>query len=241
MVTRILNLLKSLPGLAMQGSRLALLGSGTAALYFGASTLLATILLSTLLAYKWGITPEKLYKAYAMLRGDDITEMQEAAAEHIAGMGYDKTLEERVKRILDEGYHRESAQQIDSFTLPPEDLKPGPPPPPSTAERIDAYERRIRGDLAKAQAAGLDEETRLLEDKNLDPAQAKEIIRKLWKDDPNRVLTMLLAMSDKRRGEILYAMQQTNAEELKDLCEILQRIGDGEPRASIIKEAAKEP
>jgi hypothetical protein len=36
-------------------------------------------------------------------------------------------------------------------------------------------------------------------------------------------------------------MQETNDEELRDLCEILLRIAAGEPRTSILAEAAREP
>jgi hypothetical protein len=243
MIGKIINLIirfiKFLRAQIAKGSVFALQNSGVGTLYLGTSTLLAAALLGAYLTYAWDITPEKYYKALAMLRGDDITEMQEAAADRIREMSYDEVREWRAKRMLEEEYRQESTRQIASFVLPPEEPKPVPPPPPSEASRISAYEKRVKADLAKTQSEGLDEQTRLLE--NMEPEQAKEVIRKLWKEDPNRVLTMLLAMPDKRRGEILYTLQQDNAEELKDLCEILQRIGDGEPKASIIKGAAKEP
>ena len=148
---------------------------------------------------------------------------------------------ERAKRGLTSEYQT-VRQQIADLPLPPPGEPVAPPPSsvPSSADQISAYLKRVQADLAKARTAGLDEQTRLIE--NMDPEQAKEVIRKFWKDgQQQRVLTMLLDMTDKRRGEILYTMEQENTEELKDLCEILQKIGDGEPMSSIISQAAEEP
>ena len=73
------------------------------------------------------------------------------------------------------------------------------------------------------------------------PFQAKEVIRNLWQENPQRVLQMLSGMEERSRQRILYAMDESDDEELKDLCEILQRIGDGEPMLSTIERAANEP
>jgi len=218
----------------------AMQGSGMAALYLCTSTLLAAILLAAYLVYAWDVDRDKWYKALAVLQGIDLSAMEQAAQKEVDKMSYDEVLARRAARLLDEDFQRDVRQPASALS-PPEDPKPVPPPPePSDAERIGAYEKRVKADLAKARSEGLDEQTRLIE--NMDPEQAKEVIRKYWKDGQNqRVLTMLLDMADKRRENILYAMQQDNTDELKDLCEILQRIGDGEPAASVIEKAAKEP
>ena len=234
------NILQKAGQLSRVAITAAIQGSGTGALYLGTSTLLAGILLAAYLAYAWNITPTKWYRALAILQGYELAAIQKAEQDRAAEIYYQNVRTYRGERLLDEDYNRDVTQQISSFSLPPKDPEPPPPPPPpSDAERIGAYAKRVADDLAKARTSGLDEETRLLE--NMDPEQAKEVIRKLWKDGANqRVLTMLLDMADKRRGEILYTMQQENAEELKDLCDILQRIGDGEPMTSIINNASKE-
>ena len=199
---------------------------------------MAGILLATYLTFAWKIDKERWYRAYAILQGLDISEILKKEQEAAALVNYEAVKERRALRMMENDYAQNVKQEISSFTLPPADPKQPPPPPPSETARISAYEKRVKDDTVKAQSEGLDEETRLVE--NMDPDQAKEVIRKLWKENPNRVLTMLLAMTDKKRGDILYAMEASNDAELKDLCEILQRIGDGMPKTSIIEKAAKE-
>jgi hypothetical protein len=217
-------------------------GSGMGALYLCTSTLLAAILLAAYLVYAWDIDRDKWYKALAVLQGLDLTAMEQAAQDKVDRMSYDEELARRAARLREEEFQREVRQLTPAFTLPPEDPKPTPPPPPSDAERISAYQKRVKDDLAKARTAGRDELTRLIEDRGMDLEQAKAVIRKFWKDGfQNLVLTTLLDMADKRRGEILYAFDQDDPDELKDLNEILKDIGDGKPMTNIIEDAAKEP
>ena len=217
-----------------------MLGSGAAALYLCTSTFLAAILLAMYLNYAWDIDKGRWQRAFAVLRGIEYDEAQAEVRKRIIDEGYNSMIAERAKRVLSDEY-QEVRQQVVGLPLPELEEPPPPPPPaPNDAERISDYEKRVQADLAKARQEGLDEVTRFLE--NTDPDQAKEVLRKFWKDGKNRqVITVLLDMADKRRDEIFRAMQQDNAEELKDLCEILQRIADGEPKSSILNEAAKEP
>ncbi|MDR3181506.1 MAG: hypothetical protein LBT89_01070 [Planctomycetaceae bacterium] len=225
--------------LAGQLGKQALQGAGTAALYLGTATCLAAILLGLYLKYAWNIDKNKFYRAIAVLQDVDILAQQRAAEKRVAEISYQDVLEQRAKR------NREA--ELPSVTLieqiaaepVPEPPKPEPTPVIDETAQISAFEKRVKEYQDKARAAGLAEETRLLE--NMDPEQAKEVIRKLWKEGARRrVLEMLMAMEDQKRGDIVYAMRQDNAEELKDLCDILQRIGDGEPMAGVIEEAAKK-
>jgi len=217
-------------------------GSGTAALYLCTSTFLAAILLAGYLIYNYGIDKERAYKAVAILMGHDISAAQQATLDRIAETSRDDIIERRAQRLLEDEFIREVRQPAVSLPLPPEDQKPEPPPPgPSDVDMISAYQKRVQDDLARARTAGRDEMTRLLEDKGMDVEQAKEVIRKFWKDGfKDLVLATLLDMADKRRGEILYSFNQDNAEELKDLNEILKDISDGKPMASIIENAARD-
>jgi nuclear transport factor 2 (NTF2) superfamily protein len=210
------------------------------ALYLCTSTFLAMLLLAVYVSYAWDIDKERWYRAYAVLQGIEDDEAQAEIRKRVIESGFDSVITERARRSLTDEYQTVRQQVIDLPPPPSEEPPPPPPPVPNATEQIDAYAKRVQADLAKARTEGLDEQTRLIE--NMDPEQAKEVIRKLWKDGmKDRVLTMLLNMTDKRRGEILYTMQQDNAEELKDLCEILQDIGDGKPMSSIIQKAAQEP
>ena len=216
-------------------------GSGAAALYFCAAAFLATILSGVYLKYTHNIDKEKWYKMLAVMYDVEQDAIRQAERDRIAEAGFDAVVERRALRLREREYEEDITQQVAALPPPPEPPKPIPPPPePSAAERISAYEKRVQADKAKAQSAGLDDLTDIIG--NADSDWAKEVIRKFWKDGQNkRVLQMFAAMEDKQRKNILYSMRQDDTDELKDLCEILQRIGDGEPLSSILNEAAKEP
>jgi len=236
------TILQQVRQLSKSALSLMVRGSGTAALYLCTSTFLAAILLAGYLIYNYGIDKERGYKAFAVLMGHDISATQQAAQDRIADLSRDDVLERRAQRRLDDEFYREVRQPVISLPLPPEDPIPEPPPTaPNDTERINAYQKRVQDDLAKTRTAGRDEMTRLIEDKGMDVEQAKEVIRKFWKDGfKDLVLVTLLDMADKRRGEILYSFNQNNVEELKDLNEILKDISDGKPMASIIENATRD-
>ena len=213
--------------------------SGVAALYLCSSTLLAGILTAVLLSYHWDIDREKWYRAFAILQGIELAEIQQAERDRIAEMSFEEVLARRAEQERQEEFSQ-ITQRATAFQLPPADPQPPPPPPPSDTERIGAYERRIQADLDQTSADGLAELTQTLSRGN--PEWAKEVIRSLWKEGHNRlVLQALLDLEERPRERILFAMQETNEEELKDLCDILLRIAAGEPRRSIIENAAREP
>jgi hypothetical protein len=212
--------------------------TGMLALYGCTSMFLATVILGAYLTYAWQIDHEKWIKMLAVAQGFDVAEIQQAVEDRIAEMTYEEVLELRAKRTREDEFQRESVGRTivvapPSVETPAEEKKPEPKKEDSM---IKAFEKRLAEEKKKANDAGLAEETRLLE--NMEPEQAKEVIRRLVKDGAmQRVLTMLLAMEERNRGEILYTMQ--GEEELKDLCDILQRIGNGEPQTSLIDNAAK--
>ena len=235
------SILKKISQLSKAALAAAIQNSGIAALYLGTSTLLAGLLLAAYLTHAWDIDRDKWYRALAILQGHELDEIQKAERERAAEASYWSTVEYRAGRDRDAEFDRDVRQQISSFALPPEEPKPEPPPPePSDAEKISAYEKRVAADIAKARTAGREELTRLIEDRGMDLEQAKEVIRKFWKDGfKDLVLTTLLDMTDKRRGDILYTFDQDNPEELNDLNEILKDISDGKPMVSIIENASK--
>jgi hypothetical protein len=212
--------------------------TGTLALYGCTSMFLATIILGVYLKYAWQIDHEKWIKMLAVAQGFELAEIQQAVEDRIAEMTYEEVLEHRAKRTREDEFKQESIEKTVVIAPPPvetpaEEIKPEQKKDDSM---IKAFEKRLAEEKKKAADAGLAEETRLLE--NMEPEQAKEVIRRLLKDGAmQRVLTMLLEMEERNRGKILYTMQ--GEEELKDLCDILQRIGNGEPQTSLIDNAAK--
>jgi hypothetical protein len=213
--------------------------SGTAALYGCTSLFLASVILGLYLKYAWQIDHAKWVKILAVAQGLELADIQQAVQDRIAEMSFDEVLERRAKRIREDEFQRDSIEKQIVVAPPPPVEEPKPDEKTAKADdsREKAFEKKVKDYLDQAKATGLAEETRLLE--KMEPEQAKEVIRRLWKDGAiQRVLTMLLAMEDKNRGEILYSMQAD--EELKDLCDILQRIGNGEPLSSVIEDAAKQ-
>jgi hypothetical protein len=235
------SILKKVSQLSKAALTTVMQGSGATALYLCTSTFLAAILLAAYLAYAWDIDKEKWYKAMAILQGQDVSEMQQAAQDRIVDMSYDEVLARRAERLRTNEF-QEVRQQAAALPLPPEDPKPEPPPPaPNDAERISAFDKHVKAEMDKLRTAGRDELTRLIEDKGMDVDQAKEVLRKFWKDGyKDLVLMTLLDMADKRRGEILYSFQQDEPDELKDLNEILKDISDGKPMTSIAQKAGEE-
>ncbi|MDR2754918.1 MAG: hypothetical protein LBC20_04365 [Planctomycetaceae bacterium] len=211
--------------------------SGILALYGCTSMFLAAIILGAYLKYAWQIDYEKWIKMLAIAQGFEIADIQQAVEDRIAEMSYEEVLEHRAKRTREDEFQHESVAKTIVVAPPPAET----PVEEKKSEQKDdslikAFEKRLAEEKKKANDAGLAEETRLLE--SMEPEQAKEVIRRFIKDGAmQRVLTMLLAMEEKKRGEILYAMQ--GEEELKDLCDILQRIGNGEPLTSLIDNAAQ--
>jgi len=219
----------------------ALRHSGTAALYLCSSALLAGILVATILSFQWNIDREKWYRALAILQGIELDEIQQAERDAIATISRGDILEQRAIRDREDEYRQEITGRATSFALPPAEPGPPPPPvPPSDAERISAYQQRVNADRASAQSAGFASMTETLS--RASPEWAKEVIRRYWKEGQQRlVLDALTALEERPRERILFAMQETDDEELKDLCEILLRIAAGDPMTSIIEGAAREP
>lgn len=234
------NILKKINHYSRAALAVAMQGSGTAALYLGASTLLAAILLAAIMTYAWNIDRERWFRALAILQGIELAEMQQAERDAVAEISRGDVLERRAVWDREREFRQEIAEQVDRWRLPPEEPRPLPPPPPSDADRISAYEQRVQAGIDQSRSDGLALLTEILSAGS--PEWAKEVIRNHWQEGHNRlVLQVLLDLEERPRNRILFAMQETNDEELRDLCEILLRIAAGEPRTSILAEAAREP
>jgi hypothetical protein len=239
-----MQMLKNILQMASQYTKAAIAGaiqnSGIGALYLGTSTLLAAMLLAAYLSYAWSITPERWYRAYAILYGADIAAIQQAEKDAAAEARHEEIVAQRALRTLDADYIRNTMQQRETFKLPPPVPPPVLPPPPTAEEMYAAYQKRIDAELAKIQMEGLDEAIRSYE--NMDPDAAKDILMQHWKDGKTKlVLDIFNGMDDKRKDKIYDAFRTTDDEELKILNEIMQKIGDGEPKTSLIENAAKKP
>ena len=207
--------------------------SGTVALYGCTSLFLASLLLAAYLKYAWQIDNAKWVQMLAIAQGHDLFGLREKVEQRIAEMSFEEVLQIRAKRLREEEFAKEVGKP--SETLPGDEIKINEKLKEIKDSR-EALDKYINDRLDKYKEAGLAEQTRLIEEAK--PEFAKDIILGLIKDHGavERVLVMLLRMDDQRRGEILYRMQKEP--ELKELCNLLQRIGNGEPFVKIVEEAA---
>lgn len=210
--------------------------TGTAALYGCTSLLLASLLLAGYLTYAWKIDKSKRIRMLAIAQGHDLAEIQRAVEDRIAEMSYEEVLKLRAKRLREEEAKQFTSEESVTRMLLADEKKIDAKILQNEKMRKD-FDKYVKDYLDRTKAAGLAEETRLIE--QAEPDFAKDIILGIIKDfgDYERVLTMLLAMEEQSRGEILYAMQKE--EELKELVNLLQKIGNGEPLSKVVEEAKK--
>ena len=226
MIKRFLQNAVALSKAAVRG---AIQGSGTAALYLCTSTLLAAVLLAVYLTFAWDIDKDRWYRAYATLMGIELAEIQQAERDAAAGANLEAVLERRAMRNRQDEFQQGIRQPV--LETPPLPGTPPPPPPPGPSEEEI---REVLNEAARA-AARIEGLTQLIEDiAALPPDAGKDVIRDIWRDDPDRVMTILNEMEEIPRRRILRSFDTTDADELRDLVAILQRIGDGEPMVSNI-------
>ena len=224
MLKRIIQGAAALSKAAVKG---AIAGSGTAALYLCTSTLLAAVLLAAYLTYAWDIDRDQWYRALAVLQGIELAEQQQAAREAAAEIHRGEVLEARARRNREDEFLREIRAEV--FALPPRPEIPVPEPPAGPSEE-ELIARQVEAARALASAAGL---AQLVEDiSKMVPDMGKEVIRRIFRENPDRVMLILNEMEERPRDRILQSFVETNADEMRDLVEILNRIGDGEPMIS---------
>ena len=209
--------------------------SGAVALYGCTSLFLASLLLAAYLKYAWRIDNAKWTQMLAIAQGHDLFGLHEKVEQRIAEMSFEEVLQIRAKRLREEEFAQETGKP--SETLPGDEIKINEKLKEIKDSR-EALDKYIDDRLDKYKEAGLAEETRLIEEE-FKPEFAKDVILNLIKEHGavERVLVMLLRMDDRRRGEILARMQKEP--ELKELCNLLQRIGNGEPFTKVIEDARK--
>ncbi|GHT35125.1 hypothetical protein FACS189427_03750 [Planctomycetales bacterium] len=209
--------------------------SGTVALYGCTSTFLAAILLGAYLSYAWNIDKNKRLRLWAIAQGHDIADLQRQIEDKIARMSYDDVLELRAKRLREAEFQNNSSENAVKEIVAADEKDIDAKLKQFRRQRA-AFDKYVNDYVAGMKTKGLSEETRLIEE--AEPEMAKDIILGIIKEynDYNRVLTMLLAMDEQKRGAILYAM--SGEEEQKKLVDLLQRIGNGEPLAKVAEDAA---
>ncbi len=208
--------------------------TGTLTLYGCASMFLAALLLGAYLIYAWDIDKTKRIRLLALAQGHDITAIRKAVEDRIAEMSYDEVLEIRAKRLREEEAQGMSSDREIGSLLSADSKKIDGELKKIRSER-EAFDRYVKDWQDKNRAAGLAEETRLLAE--AEPEWARDRILELLREHgaTERVLTMLMAMDEENRSAILYSME--GGPEQKELVDLLQRIGNGEPMSKVLEDA----
>lgn len=211
--------------------------AGLFGVYFCASMFLAMLIVGTYIKFAWGIDKNKWNMAVATLQGYDTLAIKQAIKERIQEMSYDEVLKIRAERLRKE----EATENIDTSVVTVAaslDERRIDEKLLAIEQRKKDFDESLKKQLDKAKSEGMMEFTRSIE--AMEAEAAKDVILRLIKDHAatERVLIALLAMEEKKRDEIYAAMQ--GEEELKELCILLQRIGDGEPMRKVLEDAEKQ-
>ncbi len=225
--------------------------TGTLALYGCASMFLATLLLGAYLMYAWNIDKNKRIMLLALAQGLDVAAVQQAVEDRIAEMSYDQVLELRAKRLREEEAKGVSSERPVNELLLADGQKVNAELQKIRSER-EAFERYVKDWQERNRAAGLAEETRLLEE--AEPEWARDRILELllygpllpntmqdWLDDfkdaySSQSIDLLKNMLDievqrnhqdmiLRLADIMFLHDPLNEEALAGKCAVLSAQG----------------
>jgi hypothetical protein len=212
---------------------------GSLFVYFAVGTLLAQTLLVGMIAWKWELNRDRLIQMLALAQGVDLFAMRETAlvkeeklAEQVSfdeiratrAMKY-RNLELR-EQALASGLaqlrteQQNLAEQRRRFTV-----------------THNAFQKELADMREGAIAQGLDEVRRILE--TVKPAQAKiQLLEMLNNNELDTVVMLLSGMSDQKRAKIIGEFE--TAEEELQIAEVLERILEGAPDATLADTAEEK-
>ncbi|MDR3108640.1 MAG: hypothetical protein LBU65_02985 [Planctomycetaceae bacterium] len=213
--------------------------SGVFTLYFCTSLLFAFALLGTYLMFAWKIDSTKMNRMLALAQGYDVMEherrVQEEVEKRIADLTSEQVLNLRAERLRNEEFMRDQNSGGSEIIIS-EGRKIGDEIKELTTQRRNFEQRLI--DLKKqAEEAGFQSETQMIAKMN--PELAKQALLKILKmtGGVERVIMMFRGMDVSDRRKIIAKFQEEP--ELDELVKVLQKIGDGEPEATLIDDAKK--
>jgi hypothetical protein len=175
----------------------------------------------------------------ALAQGYDVMEherrVQEEVEKRIADLTSEQVLNLRAERLRNEEFMRDQNSGGSEIIIS-EGRKIGDEIKELTTQRRNFEQRLI--DLKKqAEEAGFQSETQMIAKMN--PELAKQALLKILKmtGGVERVIMMFRGMDVSDRRKIIAKFQEEP--ELDELVKVLQKIGDGEPEATLIDDAKK--
>jgi hypothetical protein len=215
--------------------------AGAALAYFCVATILAQAMVLGAMWYRGVFRSEHAYQMLALVQGVDLGALHQKLAQSRrplddAQISFEQITQQRLKKTLTLTI-RERAIRDGLADLQALEAKVR-----TERERLDGivsgFEQRLRKLEQDATDSALQEVQRTLE--VMDPAQAKDQILMMLDEDAgtevrgmNDVVAMIRAMPLDKRKKILGEFQ--SKPEMEKLHEILARLREGEPEASLIR------
>lgn len=214
---------------------------GTAAtllVYFCAATLIAEVVILAYVGSTWHVDQEKLLRMVAIARGiEPAAPPDKQASPEAVGpeqASYQEILERRAVKLRDLELREQSlASALAELKSEQEALAKSRQ---EEQARIAQFQSQLKAFQEGAQSSGRETLRRTLE--TLKPKQAKEqLFEMLQSNNVDEVVMLLAGMTESRRAKILAEFK--TPEENKKLAEVLRRIGEGKPEASLAEQAQK--
>jgi hypothetical protein len=214
--------------------------AGSFLLYFLAATLVAEGIIAAYVWSQWELDGDKLARMAEVGRGLEPSSEAEAASMLAQAVkaeqpAYDEILDRRARAFRDLELREQALQTARTALLAEqEELTEARE---RLAQATAALETRLAALTQGAEAEGRDQVRRILE--SLRPDQAKiQLMEMLDRDEIDEVVLLLSEMQDTKRSKILGEFKTD--EDNEKVAEVLRRIREGEPKATIAQETAEQ-
>lgn len=203
------------------------------------ATVLTQLLIAGVLAARGNLNGDSVTKMVALSHGIDITGNRLQAmldrAQNATTPSYNEILQKRYEESLDAELRLQNQSNFsEQLQVQLRDLR-------IREERFDARRDAFNAKLAEMEAGIRDEGLQQLKKtlEVLEPNIAKSQLSLLYDDgEIDTVVNIIQAMAADKRKKIIGEF--TSPEDQEKLAEILRRIGQGEPKKSLIDEAKQE-
>jgi len=202
---------------------------------FCIATLIAQVVIAGYLGTRWQLNREKIVQMLAIAQGIDLFAAQKEALEEEEvppeEPSYQDWIDRRATMFRDLELREQALDNaVARLNVERSELAGDR----NTFARIrERFEAELAASTAEARGEGIETLGSILE--SIKPSQAKEqILQMLENDEMDKVVVLLNAMNGSKRAKIIAEFE--SEAEGKKMSEVLRRIGEGEPIASMAEE-----
>jgi hypothetical protein len=214
---------------------------GTLIVYFCSATLIAQLVMIAYLWSTWKMDQDKVVRILAIARGLEpaVPEpKEEEKKEPVVSeqASYEELLERRAVKLRDLELREQAlASALDEMKFQQQQLADSRQ---KEQQRIDRFTTELKTLKSGAEATGRELVRRTLE--TVKPKQAKEqLFQMLQNNETDEVVMLLADMPENRRAKILAEFK--TPEENKKLAEVLRRLREGQPEATLVDKTQQTP